>query len=74
MRIVVGLDPGAPAAAIDGALRARGATDVRPPAPSLPDVMLTEFPDQPEEAVLTDVRAIPGVRYAEVDVLRTMLE
>jgi hypothetical protein len=69
VRIVVGLVPDAEWTAVAAALRDAGAADVRPPLPSLPDVVLAEFPQGDAEAVAARVAALPGVRYAEPDTL-----
>lgn len=74
MRIVVGVAAGHDPAAIAEALRAAGARDVRGPAPSLPDVLVADFPDGDPEAAVKCAAGLPGVRYAEPDALRSALE
>ncbi len=75
MRVVVGLDAGHLPATVTDALLAHGARAVRGPAPSLPDVLVAEFPDDDDATVtLERVAALSGVRYAERDTLRSTLD
>ena len=67
MRIVVGLEPGCDAAAVADALRQAGASDVRGPAPSLPDVLVAEFAGRDPGHAVRAACELPGVRYAEPD-------
>jgi hypothetical protein len=73
MRIVVGLDAGQDPEPVMSALRDKGAQHVQPPAPSLPDVVLAEFPEGDAGATIRDVVEIPGVRYAEPDELQSIM-
>jgi hypothetical protein len=70
MRVVVGLEPGSDVGAVSDALRAAGARYVSEPQPSLPDVVVAEFPDGDVTATVKAASALPGVRYAEPDQLR----
>jgi hypothetical protein len=70
VRMVIGLQRGADRDRVVAAVRAAGATDLRPPSASLPDVIVAEFPDDDEAALVARLGALDGVRYAEVDVLR----
>ncbi len=74
MRVVVGLDADHPPATVTDALLAHGARAVRGPAPSLPDVLVAEFPDDDATVTLERVAALSGVRYAERDTLRSTLD
>jgi hypothetical protein len=68
MRIIVGLASEAEPSAVATALREQGARDVKPAPPSLPDVVIADFP---EDVTVQDVAALPGVRYAEPDSLQS---
>ena len=71
MRLVVGLESSGDVPSVTDALRAAGAVHVFPPQPSLPDVVVAEFPDNIDEgAALHSITALNGVRYAEPDGLR----
>ena len=69
MRVVVMLHAGTDVEQVAAALRALGATDVRGPQPSLPDVLVATFPAA-ARATVADVAALDGVRVAEPDALR----
>jgi hypothetical protein len=68
VRIVVGLYAGQDPSPVVAALERCGARYVQPPAPSLPDVVVAEFPEG--LVTMQQVAEIPGVRYAEPDQLR----
>ena len=72
MRVVVGLVPETEASAVAQALRDEGAHGVSGPAPSLPDVLVAEFPEGDQADILKRVGAMPGVRYAEPDEMRSI--
>jgi len=63
----VGLDHSCDVEAVTDALRAAGASYVSKPPPSLPDVLVAQFPDGSEDDTLTHISHIPRVRYAEID-------
>jgi hypothetical protein len=69
-RVVVGLESKDDVPAVSEALRAAGAQHVSEPQPSLPDVVVAEFPDDDEDNTLKSIAALKGVRYAEPDQLR----
>jgi hypothetical protein len=70
-RVVVGLESKDDVPAVSEALRAAGAQHVSEPQPSLPDVVVAEFPDDDvEDNTLKSITALNGVRYAEHDQLR----
>jgi hypothetical protein len=74
MRVVVGLEAGTVVSHAEAVLRGAGAHTVTGPAPSLPDVVVAAFDDRPEaeqKRLLEQLKAAPGVRYAELDTLRT---
>jgi len=73
MRIVVGIAVGREPASVAEALRRKGARSVQGPAPSLPDVLVAEFPEGDLESTVKSVAALPGVRYAEPDELQSIL-
>lgn len=70
MQLVIGLDDDASVATVTESLRAAGASYVSTPPPSLPDVLVAQFPDGDVGARVRAVRAIAGVRYAEPEQLR----
>jgi hypothetical protein len=72
MRVVVGLEGTQHVAAVTQALRAAGATWVSAPQPSLPDVIVAEYPEDDPAAVLAQISGIRGVRYAEPDQPRSI--
>jgi hypothetical protein len=70
MRFVVGLEADQDVAAVSDALLALGAHSVVGPQPSLPDVLLADFPDGNVDEMVKRIAALPGVRYAEPEQLR----
>jgi fervidolysin-like protein len=74
MRVVVGIASDAKPESVEESLRREGARSVQGPAPSLPDVLVAEFPDADAGAMVKRVAALPGVRYAEPDEMRTILD
>lgn len=74
MRIVVGIESGHDIGSVADALRATGARSVQGPAPSLPEVLVAEFPSGDQTRTLNGVSALAGVRYAELDEMRTTLD
>ena len=74
MRIVVGLHADADAEGMAETLRQAGARDVRPPAPSMPDVLVADFPDEDLADLTTRLVGLQGVRYAEPDSIQDQLE
>jgi fervidolysin-like protein len=71
MRVVVGLAEGHDPRQVGEQLKARGARHVQGPQPSLPDVLVADFPEDDMPATLERVSALPGVRYAEPDELQS---
>ena len=71
MRVVVGLVPGSQPGTVADVLRSQGAQFVQGPMPSLPDVLVAEFPDEAAQGTLAKIAALPGVRYAEPDALQS---
>jgi hypothetical protein len=71
MRIVVGIATGREPGSVAAALRREGASSVQGPAPSLPDVLVAEFPEGDLERTVKTVAALPGVRYAEPEELQS---
>lgn len=71
VRVIVGLAEGSDPATVATRLREAGARHVSAPLPSLPDVVVAEFPPDIEDPVAR-AQTVPGVRYAEPDVLRTI--
>jgi hypothetical protein len=74
MRVVVGVAPGHEPAAVAEELVAKGAREVQGPAPSLPDVLVAEFPEGDVDETVKSLAEIPGVRYAEPDAMRSILD
>jgi hypothetical protein len=74
MRIVVGIVAGSDPAAVAEAVRGVGARNVQGPLPSLPDVLIAEFPEPDRGGTVKTVAALPGVRFAELDELRSILD
>lgn len=72
MRVVVGLTAGQEPGPVIEALRAQGARHVQGPAPSLPDVLVAEFPEGDVAGTVETVTALPGVRYAEPEQMRSI--
>ncbi|HEY5985195.1 MAG TPA: hypothetical protein VIV12_02250 [Streptosporangiaceae bacterium] len=70
MRMVIGLDPTADRESVELAVRAAGATGLRPQSPSLPDVIVADFPDNDEAALIARLGTIDGIRYVERDAMR----
>lgn len=71
MRVVVGLDADQEPEPVAASLRALGADPVQGPAPSLPGVLIADFSQQ-DATVVETVKALPGVRYAEPEQLRSI--
>jgi hypothetical protein len=74
MRVVVGLEAGTDRQAVAETLQAAGARSVTSLAPAMPDVVMAEFDTstETEQGLLVQrLTALPGVRYAEPDVLQT---
>ncbi|MDQ1743784.1 MAG: hypothetical protein QOE23_2123 [Pseudonocardiales bacterium] len=74
MRFVVGLEEGTDRELVAENLQDAGARTVTSLAPTMPDVMMVEFEDdaEPEQGrLMARLAAMPGVRYAEPDVLQT---
>ena len=71
MRVVVGLHEGADVDAAAAALRSLGASAVHGPQPSLPGVLVADVPGDDPPAVVAAIAALPAVRYAEPDALRS---
>jgi len=72
MRVVVGLSVDQQPEPLAQELRARGASHVRGPAPSLPGVLIADFPEGDLASKVKEVAELPGVRYAEPDELQTI--
>lgn len=70
MRVVVGLAVDQEPEAVAEVLRSKGAKHVQGPAPSLPDVLVADFPEGDVDATVKTVAELPGVRYAEPDEMR----
>jgi hypothetical protein len=67
-RIVIGIEAGTDWPQLEARLRAFGAEVVRQPSSTAPDVVLVEVStEEPLEALLQRLNALPGVRYAELD-------
>jgi hypothetical protein len=67
-RIVVGIEAGTHWPELQARLRASGVEIVREPSASAPEVALVQAPaEQPLEACLQQLKALRGVRYAELD-------
>jgi hypothetical protein len=73
MRMVVGLHADADAESMTETLRQAGARDVRPPAPSMPDVLVADFPAEDAAELITRLTGLTGVRYAEPDSMQDEL-
>jgi hypothetical protein len=73
MRVVVGLEEGQDPALVADQLHASGARHVQPPPPSLPGVLVADFPDGDASATVQRVASIPGVRYAEPDEMQSIM-
>ncbi len=71
MRIVVGIAEGHDVDSVSEALKATGARSVQGPAPSLPDVVVADFPEADIDRTLKGVAALSGVRYAEPDEMQS---
>jgi hypothetical protein len=71
VRVIVGLEADADWRAVAECLRSQGATDVRPPRASDPDVLRATFPSgiDPKQAA-SRAEALPGVSYAELDTIQ----
>jgi hypothetical protein len=67
MRVVIGLAEGQKPEPLADALRSHGAHHVEGPAPSLPGVLLADFPEGDVDRTVKKVAELPGVRYAEPD-------
>jgi hypothetical protein len=74
MRVVVGLAPGHEPTAVADRLVAKGAHHVQGPTPSLPDVLVADFPQGDVDSTVKSIAELPGVRYAEPDEMRSILE
>ena len=74
MRIVVGLHEGQEPETLAETLRSRGARQVQGPAPSLPDVLVADFPEGDMEGTVKRIAEMPGVRYAEPDELQSITD
>lgn len=74
MRVIVGIVTGHDVATVADALLHSGAGGVQGPAASLPDVLVADFPDGDPASIVERVAALPGVRYAEPDELRSTLD
>jgi hypothetical protein len=72
MRVVVGLVEGQEPEPLVVALRSKGAKHVQGPAPSLPGVLVAEFPEGDVEGIVKVVSDLPGVRYAEPDEMQSI--
>jgi len=70
MRFVVGLEADQDITAVSDSLVALGARSVSGPQPSLPDVLVADFPDGNVDETTTRIATLPGVRYAEPEQLR----
>jgi hypothetical protein len=73
VRINVGIASGSEWASVAAALRDKGARSVQDPQPSLPDVLVAEFPEGDVADTVRRVEELPGVRFAERDELRSTL-
>ena len=71
MRVVVGLTEGHDPKSVAQALRSLGAAHVQGPLPSLPDVLVADFPPRESDTLVKSVTELPGVRYAEPDEMRS---
>lgn len=61
-----------PLTAVQSVLHAAGAEAARRSHPELPGVWTASVPEGASlDRVLTDLRAVPGVRHVEIDQLRT---
>jgi hypothetical protein len=67
MRVVIGLHADQEPEALAETLRSHGARHVQGPAPSLPDVLVADFPEGDMDGTVKTVAKLPGVRYAEPD-------
>jgi hypothetical protein len=74
MRIVVGVTPNQDPAIVADELRKIGAQFVHEPTAVLPDVVVAEFAQGDTDQLLSEVQQLPGVRYAELDAMRTGFE
>jgi Fervidolysin N-terminal prodomain len=74
MRVIVGIANETESAAVADGLRREGAQSVRGPAKSLPDVLVAEFPEGDLARTVKRVAALPGVRYAEPDEMRSIAD
>lgn len=71
MRVVVGLSADQEPEPLAEELRSRGASHVQGPTPSLPGVLVADFPEGDVAGKVKEVAELPGVRYAEPDELQT---
>jgi hypothetical protein len=74
MRIIIGVAPDQDPAALADTLRQQGAQYVHEPTAALPDVIVADFGDIESQQLVQDVQQLPGVRYAELDAMRTISE
>lgn len=74
MRIVVGLTQDGDVDEVADALSRLGARHVQGPAPSLPGVLVADFAEREAGDMVKRLVALPGVRYAEPDEMRTTLD
>lgn len=70
MRVVVGLSADQQPEPLIEELHSRGASHVQGPTPSLPGVLVAEFPQGDLKSKVKEVAELPGVRYAEPDAVQ----
>ena len=72
MRVVVGLSADQEPEPLVKELHSRGASHVQGPAPSLPGVLVADFPEGDLASKVKEIAELPGVRYAEPDEMQTV--